>query len=207
MIFKVECRGAFTFLMYVSLLLGKSEANVATQDDLHLLRLLTPLLKLYTAKQAINVSSEGLESFGGQGYIEDTGLPTIFRDSQVLSIWEGTTNVLSLDVLRCIEKSKGDVIKSFSMVIKNTCENGLKSNNDEIKAHSQLIIKSSQDLVKFMLKNQNLLMNCARDFSFSLCRVFIGNYFFFLNSNLNIKFEKKKFFQQIYCLINAFNRI
>ena len=33
--------------------------------------------------QAIAVASEGLESFGGQGYIEDTGLPTIFRDAQV----------------------------------------------------------------------------------------------------------------------------
>lgn len=160
--------------MYVGLLLGKSEANVANQDDLNLLRLLTPLLKLYTAKQAINNSSEGLESFGGQGYIEDTGLPTIFRDSQVLSIWEGTTNVLSLDVLRCIEKSKGEVIKSFSLTITNTCEIGLNSNIEEIKAHSKLIMKSSNDLVKFMMKNQNILMNCARDLSFSLSRVFIG---------------------------------
>jgi hypothetical protein len=160
--------------MYVSLLLGKSEANIANADDMHLLRLLTPLLKLYTAKQAINISSEGLETFGGQGYIEDTGLPTIFRDSQVLSIWEGTTNVLSLDVLRCIEKSKGEVIKSFSSTIKNTCELGLNSNISDIKANAHLIMKSSYELVKFMMKNQDLLMNCARDFSFSLSRVFIG---------------------------------
>ena len=46
-------------------------------------------------------------AFGGQGYIEDTGLPSLLRDSQVLSIWEGTTNILSLDVLRSIQKSKG----------------------------------------------------------------------------------------------------
>ena len=61
-----------------------------------LLRILTPLMKLYTAKQSIACVSESLESLGGQGYIEDTGYPAYLRDAQVLSIWEGTTNVLSL---------------------------------------------------------------------------------------------------------------
>ena len=44
-------------------------------------------MKLYTAKQAMKVASEGLESFGGQGYIEDTGLPSILRDAQVLILY------------------------------------------------------------------------------------------------------------------------
>jgi hypothetical protein len=70
-----------------------------------LLRLLTPVAKLYTAKQAVVVASEAIEAFGGQGYVEDTGLPRLLRDAQVLPIWEGTTNVLSLDVLRAIDKS------------------------------------------------------------------------------------------------------
>ena len=52
------------------------------QDNL-LLRLLTPVAKMYTAKSAISVVSEGLECFGGQGYIEDTGLPGLLRDAQV----------------------------------------------------------------------------------------------------------------------------
>jgi hypothetical protein len=43
-----------------------------------------------------------LECFGGAGYVEDTGLPQLLRDSQVLPIWEGTTNVLSLDTLRAL---------------------------------------------------------------------------------------------------------
>ena len=46
------------------------------------------------------MASEALESFGGAGYVEDTGLPRLLRDAQVLPIWEGTTNVLSLDVLK-----------------------------------------------------------------------------------------------------------
>jgi alkylation response protein AidB-like acyl-CoA dehydrogenase len=67
-----------------------------------LLRLLTPIIKLGTARDAAAVSSEVLECFGGAGYVEDTGLPQLLRDVQVLSIWEGTTNVLALDLLRGI---------------------------------------------------------------------------------------------------------
>jgi hypothetical protein len=59
-------------------------------------------MKLTTAKQAVNVASEVLESFGGAGYVEDTGLPMLLRDAQVLPIWEGTTNVLALDTLRAL---------------------------------------------------------------------------------------------------------
>ncbi|HJP60002.1 MAG TPA: acyl-CoA dehydrogenase family protein, partial [Gemmatimonadaceae bacterium] len=46
-----------------------------------------------------------IEAFGGAGYVEDTGIPRLLRDAQVLPIWEGTTNVLSLDTLRAIQKA------------------------------------------------------------------------------------------------------
>lgn len=69
-----------------------------------LLRLFTPLAKLYTAKTNMIWTSELVESFGGAGYVEDTGIPRFLRDSQVLTIWEGTTNVLSLDCLRAIQR-------------------------------------------------------------------------------------------------------
>ena len=48
-----------------------------------------------------------LEAFGGAGYVEDTGLPRLLRDAQVLPIWEGTTNVLSLDLLRALTGESG----------------------------------------------------------------------------------------------------
>ena len=51
--------------------------------------------------------SEVIEAFGGAGYVEDTGLPMLLRDAQVLPIWEGTTNVLALDTLRAIESAGG----------------------------------------------------------------------------------------------------
>src|SRR5581483_4326312 len=62
---------------------------------------------LLTAKQAIAVVSEAIEAFGGAGYVEDTGLPVLLRDTQVLSIWEGTTNVLALDLLLRADLANG----------------------------------------------------------------------------------------------------
>lgn len=99
---QAEAEAAFHLAFYVSELTGRSEAGEIGEDDAWLLRLLTPIMKLTTAKQAVAVTSEVLESFGGAGYVEDTGLPVLLRDSQVLPIWEGTTNVLALDTLRAI---------------------------------------------------------------------------------------------------------
>jgi hypothetical protein len=99
---QAEAEGAFQLAFYVAELAGRSEAGEMDEHDAWLLRVLTPVMKLTTAKQAVSVTSEVLESFGGAGYVEDTGLPVLLRDSQVLPIWEGTTNVLALDTLRAL---------------------------------------------------------------------------------------------------------
>lgn len=105
----VEFTAAFHLVFHAIELLGKDELDEATEAERAVLRLLTPLIKLYTAKQAITLVSETLEAFGGAGYIEDTGLPQLLRNVQVLSIWEGTTNILSLDALRAIHKENAAV--------------------------------------------------------------------------------------------------
>jgi alkylation response protein AidB-like acyl-CoA dehydrogenase len=99
-----EYEGAFLLAFRGVELLGREEAGTITEDEAALLRALTPIMKLTTAKQAVTVASEVLEAFGGAGYVEDTGLPRILRDAQVLPIWEGTTNVLSLDLLRALAR-------------------------------------------------------------------------------------------------------
>src|SRR5690349_14125028 len=100
----LQFRAGFMLAFRAVELLGKEETGEATDSELKLLRLLIPVAKLYTAKQAVAVASEALESFGGAGYVDDTGIPRLLRDAQVLPIWEGTTNVLSLDTLRAIHR-------------------------------------------------------------------------------------------------------
>jgi len=99
---QAEFEGAFHLVFRVVQLLGAAEAGELDEDGARLLRILTPVMKLTSARQAVAVTSETVESFGGAGYVEDTGIPVLLRDAQVLSIWEGTTNVLSLDALRAL---------------------------------------------------------------------------------------------------------
>ncbi|HEU0298912.1 MAG TPA: acyl-CoA dehydrogenase family protein, partial [Longimicrobium sp.] len=102
-----EWLGALHLTFRVAELLGAQEAGELDDAGRALLRVLTPLAKLTTARQAVAVTSEVVEAFGGAGYVEDTGIPALLRDAQVLSIWEGTTNVLSLDALRALESAGG----------------------------------------------------------------------------------------------------
>jgi len=99
-----EAQGAFLLAFRVVELLGRIEAGEASDAEQLVSRLLTPIGKLTTGKQAVAIASETLESFGGAGYVNDTGLARLLADAQVLPIWEGTTNVLSLDTLRALKQ-------------------------------------------------------------------------------------------------------
>ncbi len=102
---QVRFEASFALSFHVVTLLGKAEHGQATAEEEAALRLLTPLAKLWTGKLAVALASEALECFGGAGYVEDTGLPQLLRDAQVYPIWEGTTNVLSLDTLRALSST------------------------------------------------------------------------------------------------------
>lgn len=97
-----EFEAAFHLTFEVVALLGRVEQGSASASECSVLRVLTPLAKLWTGKLAVRIASETCEAFGGSGYIEDTGIPQLLRDAQVFPIWEGTTNVLALDVLRAL---------------------------------------------------------------------------------------------------------
>ncbi|XP_072289323.1 acyl-CoA dehydrogenase family member 11-like [Eucyclogobius newberryi] len=173
---EVETRGAFLLVMDACRLLGREETGIATELDTHLLRLLTPVVKLYTGKQAVAVVSEGLESFGGQGYIEDTGLPGLLRDAQVLSIWEGTTNVLSLDVLRCVARSSGMVLRAYFSHTKSLLEgaSGVSLLTPAVK-ETQCALSKLEFLVQdAAIKEPSFLELAARDLAYSLARIYAG---------------------------------
>jgi len=104
---EIDWQGHTLLAFFLARLLGRDECGVASATERGLLRLLTPVAKLYTAKGAIHSASEHIEMFGGIGYLEDSGIPVLLRNAQVLSIWEGTTNVLSLDMLRAAQREDG----------------------------------------------------------------------------------------------------
>lgn len=67
-----------------------------------LTRLLTPLIKFRACRDARKVAGDAMEVRGGCGYIEEWGDPRIVRDAHLGSIWEGTSNIVALDVMRAI---------------------------------------------------------------------------------------------------------
>jgi acyl-CoA dehydrogenase len=114
---EAEYAGAFCLAFRAVSLLGALEhggPNANDQDE-RLARALVPIAKLTTGKQAVAIASEAMECCGGAGYVEDTGLPALLRDAQVLPIWEGTTNVLSLDTLRAL--GKGGALEAINVEI------------------------------------------------------------------------------------------
>jgi putative acyl-CoA dehydrogenase len=68
-------------------------------------RLATPVLKYWICKRAPYHAVESLECLGGNGYVEESGMPRLFRESPLQSIWEGSGNVQALDVLRAMARS------------------------------------------------------------------------------------------------------
>jgi alkylation response protein AidB-like acyl-CoA dehydrogenase len=170
-----ETAGAFLFAFHVAELTGRSETREISDDDALLLRMLTPVMKLTTGKQSVMVASEVLESFGGAGYVEDTGLPVLLRDSQVLPIWEGTTNVLALDTLRALQSGDNDPkagLARFELAVM-TC---LENISDERLGEASRVARSALDhasswLTEAMRVGQPALEAGARRFSLTLGRV------------------------------------
>ena len=71
-------------------------------------RLGLAVAKYWVCKRAPVHAAEALECLGGNGYIEDSGMPRLFRESPLSSIWEGSGNVAALDVLRAMRKESGE---------------------------------------------------------------------------------------------------
>ncbi|MEI6160281.1 MAG: acyl-CoA dehydrogenase family protein [Roseococcus sp.] len=72
-----------------------------------LLRILTPLVKFRACRDARQVTGDAMEVRGGCGYIEEWPEARLLRDAHLGSIWEGTSNIIALDVLRAVEREGG----------------------------------------------------------------------------------------------------
>jgi hypothetical protein len=70
------------------------------------MRILTPLIKFRACRDARKVAGDAMEVRGGCGYIEEWSDPRILRDAHLGSIWEGTSNIVALDVIRAIQREE-----------------------------------------------------------------------------------------------------
>ncbi|GGF31650.1 acyl-CoA dehydrogenase [Halobacillus andaensis] len=88
---------------------ARTPVEVSKKDQV-LSRLLIAILKKETADQSIHFAHESIEMHGGNGFIEDFVTPRLLRDAQVLTVWEGTSNILGLEVIRLLTKYNGHTL-------------------------------------------------------------------------------------------------
>lgn len=78
--------------------------DAGTEQERAFLRLAVPAAKYWVTKRCTPMVAEALECLGGNGYVEESGLPRLLRESPLNSIWEGSGNVQALDVLRALQR-------------------------------------------------------------------------------------------------------
>jgi hypothetical protein len=164
---EAEYAGAFCLAFRSAQLIGILEH---TPDDAaeRLARALVPIAKLTTGKQAVAVTSEAIEACGGAGYVEDTGLPRILADAQVLPIWEGTTNVLSLDTLRAL--GKGGALEAITAEIEQCCASATDAGLAKPAEAARAALKHATAWVMGAMPQPERLEAGARRFAMTLGR-------------------------------------
>lgn len=114
---EIEMNAVFETIVLMDKIMGTNSESEVSDKERVLFRLYIATLKVETAKQAIQFSHEAIEMHGGNGYIEDFVTPRLLRDAQVLTVWEGTENILALEVLRLIRRY--NVEKLFAEDMRN----------------------------------------------------------------------------------------
>eukprot|EP01114_Cavostelium_apophysatum_P009970 TRINITY_DN2331_c0_g1_i1.p1 TRINITY_DN2331_c0_g1~~TRINITY_DN2331_c0_g1_i1.p1 ORF type:complete len:625 (+),score=129.27 TRINITY_DN2331_c0_g1_i1:44-1876(+) len=176
---EVGVRGLLHFAFDLAQLLGEDECEPTPSTQV-LLRLLTPVGKAFTTRTTLLIIGEGIECFGGYGYMEDTNIPYIYREAQVNSIWEGTTNVMALDVLRSITKEP----ESLGILMERIASNiGGKTTSQKLQNAVQAVQNATKSLNEYFKQVAGLLKkgeakiveSGARDLTFTIGRVYTGS--------------------------------
>ena len=103
---ELEVRAAQLLMLRVAATFDRADHD---PREALLRRVLTPVAKYWVTKRCTGVVREAMECLGGAGYVEESILPRLFRESPLNAIWEGSGNVIALDVLRAIAREPGTV--------------------------------------------------------------------------------------------------
>jgi putative acyl-CoA dehydrogenase len=122
------------------------DASATSPRERDLQRLLTPVAKYWLCKRMTPVAVEAMECLGGNGYVEESPLARLYREAPLNGIWEGSANVICLDVLRAMAKSP----QAFAALV------------DEILASPDPRVRSVLDAARASLADPSLAESQAR---------------------------------------------
>jgi putative acyl-CoA dehydrogenase len=103
---EIETEAAVLLMMRVA---GSFDRAPLEEHEALIKRILTPVAKYWVSKRCSEVVREAIECLGGNGYVEDSIMPRLYRESPVNAVWEGSGNVIALDLVRAIAREPGSV--------------------------------------------------------------------------------------------------
>ncbi len=131
---KAFAEGGRAMIHYCSMLVDKVKAgsDAEKEEAETLLSLLTPIAKAFLTETGFESANQGLQVFGGHGYIADWGMEQNVRDCRISMLYEGTTGIQALDLLgRKVLMTQGATLKAFTKIIHKFC----KANDDKALKH------------------------------------------------------------------------
>ena len=128
-------------------------AGNGTSEEIILNRLFIAIMKKESAEQAIHFAHEAIELHGGNGYIEDFVTPRLLRDAQVLTVWEGTANILGLELVRLVRKFDAHLL--FVKFIKQRLSH-IQEQNSRLEIVQTKLASLNEKLVKFARLDENI---------------------------------------------------
>ncbi|ENU18433.1 hypothetical protein F994_03247 [Acinetobacter bohemicus ANC 3994] len=107
-------------------------------------RIMTPASKFWVCKRAVELTGEMMEVFGGNGYVDNGMMARIFKEAPVNTIWEGSGNVMCLDVLRAISRD----VESLEVLFKDLALTAMQDETlkDELQSLLKLLQQTPEDL-------------------------------------------------------------
>jgi acyl-CoA dehydrogenase len=143
---------ARTMMFQTAEALRRSDAGEA--GAYALTRLLTPLIKFRACRDARKITGDAMEVRGGCGYIEEWGDPRIVRDAHLGSIWEGTSNIVALDVMRAIVRE--DALPVWRAHVDTLVQN--TPWHEQVRARLQILVPQVQSLAEQTARSKNEAM-------------------------------------------------
>jgi putative acyl-CoA dehydrogenase len=153
-------------------------AGAVDRQERQLLRLALPAAKYLVCKRAPTVVGEALECLGGNGYVEDSGMPRLYRESPLNSIWEGSGNVTALDVLRALTREPESVDAVFAEIeaasgLDSWFDRGVRDLRTELRGREERRARRLAEMIALCLQG-SLMLRHAPD---EVARAFVASRF------------------------------
>ena len=128
---------------------AETEEQRKHSDDL--MSLITPIAKAFLTEMGSEAAKHGVQIYGGHGFISEWGMEQIVRDTRISTLYEGTTEIQSLDLIgRKVIQSRGELLQKFTKIIHKFCEEN--RDNKQLSTHIEKLTSLNKQWIDLSMK-------------------------------------------------------